>query len=111
MPNHMHGIIVIRDDVRRGISRNAPTQTRKPLGRLIGAFKTVSTKRLNKSRLTEGAPLWQRDFYEYVIRSEDELQVIREYVLSNPARWEEDRNNPLRLACGHDQSSGDQWGT
>ena len=77
----------------------------------VGAFKTVSTKRLNKSRLTEGAPLWQRDFYEHVIRSEDELQVIREYVLSNPARWEEDRNNPLRLACGHDQSSGYQWGT
>ena len=48
MPNHLHGIIMIRDDIRRGGSRTAPTETRKPLGRLIGAFKTVSTKRINE---------------------------------------------------------------
>ncbi len=106
MPNHLHGIIVICDDVRRGVSRNAPTKTRKPLGRLIGAFKTVSTKRLNESRLTEGAPLWQRDFYEHVVRNEDELEAIREYIVSNPARWEEDENNPLRLAYGDKHSPG-----
>ncbi|MBN2099716.1 MAG: transposase [Dehalococcoidia bacterium] len=94
MPNHLHGVVVIRDDVRRGGSRTAPTQGRKPLGRLIGAFKTVSTKRLNRSRLTPGAPLWQRDFYEHVIRTDAELMAIREYILANPAGWDEDENNP-----------------
>jgi len=64
------------------------------LGRLIGAFKTVSTKRLNRTRSTEGAPLWQRDFYEHVIRNEAELAAIREYILANPTRWDEDENNP-----------------
>jgi len=61
---------------------------------LIGALKTVSTKRLNRSYLTEGVPLWQRDFYEHVLRNETELGAIREYVLGNPARWNEDENNP-----------------
>ncbi|MBS3943054.1 MAG: hypothetical protein KGZ32_02255 [Dethiobacter sp.] len=49
MPNHMHGIIVISDDGRGG-SRTAPTEKRKPVGRLIGAFKTVSNKRINELR-------------------------------------------------------------
>ena len=94
MPNHLHGIVVIRDDVRRGVSRNAPTWARKPLGRLIGVFKTVSTKRINILHSTQGMPLWQRDFYEHVVRNEAELMAIREYVLANPARWNEDENNP-----------------
>ena len=53
MPNHLHGIIAISE--RRGGSRTAPTGQRKPLGRLIGAFKTVSTKHINKSRKSPGA--------------------------------------------------------
>ena len=94
MPNHLHGIIMIRDDIRRGGSRTAPTEKRKPLGRLIGAFKTVSTKRINELRLTSGGPFWQRNYYEHVIRSEEELAEVREYILNNPARWNEDENNP-----------------
>jgi REP element-mobilizing transposase RayT len=50
MPNHLHGIIVITDNGSRGGSRTAPTVKRKPIGRLIGAFKTVSTKRINEHR-------------------------------------------------------------
>jgi REP element-mobilizing transposase RayT len=48
---------------------------------------------------THGAPgmlLWQRDFYEHVVRTEAELMAIREYILGNPARWDEDENNPHR---------------
>ncbi len=63
MPNHFHGIIAIVDQSRRGGSRTAPTMTRKSIGRLIGAFKTVSTKRVNKMRGTPGAKLWQRNYY------------------------------------------------
>jgi len=108
MPNHLHGILIL-DPRRRGASRfaleegeggsrTAPT-TIKPLGRLIGAFKTVSTKRINAIRDTPGAVLWQRNFWERVIRNMDELNRIREYISLNPRRWLLDRENPHRNAA------------
>ena len=93
MPNHLHGILVVSDYCRGG-SRTAPTAKRKPLSRIIGAFKTVSTKRVNILRRTPGAPLWQRGFYEHVIRDTDNMNLIREYIITNPARWALDRENP-----------------
>ena len=69
----------------------APASKRKPLGRLIGAFKTVSTRRVNDIRSTSGAKLWQRNYYEHVIRDDSSLQRIREYIANNPARWGLDR--------------------
>jgi putative transposase len=104
MPNHLHGIIVITD--RRsdsggtpgtngkagGASRSAPT-TRKPLGRLVGAFKTVSTDRINERRGTPARLLWQRDFYDHIIRDDDELNKIREYIRTNQLRWKTDPEN------------------
>ena len=89
MPNHIHGIICV-NDAGRGGSRTAPTIKRKPLGRLIGAFKTVSTKQINITRQTSGNQLWQRNYYEHIIRGEDDLIRIREYIINNPARWEQD---------------------
>jgi REP element-mobilizing transposase RayT len=99
MPNHVHGIIVIT--ARRGGSRTAPTSSfadpertaptkRKTLGSLVGAFKTVSTDRFNEMRGTPGAQLWQRDFYDHIIRNEDELNKIREYIRTNPLQWASD---------------------
>lgn len=96
MPNHFHGILVIVNECRSG-SRTAPTTDvgkRKPLGRLIGAFKTVSTKRINELRCTPAIPVWQRDFHEHIIRDEDELSRIRAYIINNPLQWEMDRENP-----------------
>ncbi len=90
MPNHLHGIIIITD-ARRGGSRTAPT---KPLGRLVGAFKTVSTKQINQMRHTPGTRVWQRNYYEHVIRNEDELNRLRWYILDNPVQWNMDENNP-----------------
>ncbi len=93
MPNHLHGIIVILDDeIRRVDSRIAPK--RKTLGRLIGAFKTISTKRFNEMRDAAGASFWQRNYYEHVIRNEKALNRIRQYILDNPLRWETDPENP-----------------
>ena len=102
MPNHLHGIIVINHDCRGG-SRTAPTNTgksgptikQKPVGRLIGAFKTVSTKQINQIRNTPGMSVWQRNYWDHIIRDEKSLENIRNYILNNPARWAEDDNNPL----------------
>jgi len=92
MPNHFHGIMLIMNE-RRGGSRTAPTK-QKPLGRLIDAFKTVSTKQINEYRDTPHAPLWQRNYYEHVIRNETDLEEIREYIENNPIKWLEDGNHP-----------------
>lgn len=70
---------------------------RKPLGRLIGAFKTVSTKEINLLRGTPGAVFWQRNYYEHIIRDERALETIRLYIQRNPARWPYDTQNPQRL--------------
>lgn len=67
---------------------------RKPVGRLIGAFKTVSTKRVNELRQTSGGKLWQRNYWEHVVRNEPELNHLREYIQTNPAQWELDKLNP-----------------
>ena len=100
MPNHLHGIVIINDDDgRRGASRCAPTSPakRKPLGQLIGAFKTVSTKRINQIRGNAGTPFWQRGFYEHIIRNSRELTAIQQYTADNPVKWQLDRDNPQNL--------------
>ena len=84
---------------RRGDSRIAPT-TRKSLGRLVGAFKTVTTKQINLAEGTPGQLLWQRNYYERVIRNVDEMNRIRQYIASNPLLWETDKENP-NAACNN----------
>ncbi len=93
MPNHLHGVIFILDSDYTGGSRTAPTK-RKPLGGLIGAFKTTSTKRVNSVRQTPGLQIWQRNYYEHIIRNEADLNRIREYIHYNPAQWAQDSENP-----------------
>jgi REP element-mobilizing transposase RayT len=96
MPNHIHGILIL-NDTGRGGSRTAPTTRRKPLGQLVGAFKTVSTKQVNRTRGTPGAVFWQRNYYEHIVRTETSLNHVREYVYENPLKWELDRENPDRI--------------
>lgn len=79
---------------QQGVARGrAP---RKPLGRLIGAFKTVSTKRANQLEGTPGKVMWQGRFYDHIIRNEESLNALRQYVAENPAKWQEDQENPNR---------------
>jgi hypothetical protein len=61
---------------------------RKPLGRLIGAFKTVSTRRVNGLRSTSGVRFWQRNYYERVIRNDQALQAARRYIVNNPSQYQ-----------------------
>ncbi len=98
MPNHFHGILVINEC--RGTARRAPTveQFGKPVPNsiptIIRSFKSAVTKRINKLRNSPGAKIWQRNYYEHIIRNEDELNCIREYITNNPLKWEFDKENP-----------------
>ena len=60
----------------------------------FGAFKTVSTKQANLAKDTPGQVLWQRNYYERIIRDDEEWNRIREYIANNPLKWEEDSENP-----------------
>ncbi|WP_222842613.1 transposase [Thermoflavifilum thermophilum] len=107
MPNHFHGIIIITDtvvgagsvgagSVRAG-SEPAPTpantiQKRYGLPEIIRQFKTFSARRINEHRQTPGQPVWQRNYYEHIIRDDDDLNRIREYIINNPLKWESDEH-------------------
>ena len=96
MPNHFHGIVMIVDaDLRggRGTARRAPTVERfgQPvpgsLSTIVRSFKSAATKRINQARSTPGAPVWQRNYWEHVVRNETDLHELRQYICSNPLSW------------------------
>ena len=58
------------------------------IGSFVAGFKSICSKRINILRSTPGAPLWQRNYYEHVIRDEREMNKIRRYIINNPAKWE-----------------------
>jgi putative transposase len=127
MPNHIHGIIIIRDSVGAGSSRplgypgsclntindnnkyagvcmngrddpnivgrddRAPT-----LGMVMGYFKYQSTKQINAYRDGIIRKIWQRNYYDHIIRNIKSLYMIRQYIRNNPAAWEKDREHHLQ---------------
>jgi putative transposase len=128
MPNHFHAIIwIAEDDAGRGtpkasivtarraptMARRAPTQRQfgQPLARslptIIGAFKSAVTRRINQQRGTPGDQVWQRNYYEHIVRSERALDAIQRYIVDNPARWELDRYNAG--ATGPDPQAAALW--
>ena len=96
MPNHVHGIVVIRDVGAHGRAPLPTALRRSPrsLGSFIAGFKSAATKRINAIRGTPGVPVWQRNYYEHVIRDDDDLGRVRRYIAENPLRWDEDPENP-----------------
>ncbi|MBF0490228.1 MAG: transposase [Candidatus Omnitrophica bacterium] len=88
MPNHIHGIIIMNN--RAGLEP-APTA----LIEIIRQFKTFSARRINKIQMTPGMTFWQRNYYERVIRNDEELNCIRQYIEENPKTWESDKNYPV----------------
>lgn len=111
MPNHVHGLIVLVGagpracpDVgpRRACPEKGQPQGVAPtlsLPDVLHRFKTLTTKRYADSVEQLGwipfhHRLWQRNYYEHVVRDEESLDRIRQYILDNPARWEFDRENP-----------------
>lgn len=127
MPNHLHGIIVIVGAAPRGRPKPdtqssnesgrslgiAPTEhlickSGRPhrvaptLGNIIGWFKTMSTNEYIRHVKQDGWPafekrVWQRNYYEHIIRKEKELHSIQNYIAENPMRWEEDENHPNNI--------------
>jgi REP-associated tyrosine transposase len=67
------------------------------LPEIVRGFKTFSSRQINESRNAVGAPLWQRNYYEHVIRNEQSLNRIRQYIMDNPAQWQFDRENPMAM--------------
>jgi len=104
MPNHVHGVIVIRAGVgaiHESPPRSKPSalarimdRRRMLLSKIVGRFKMVTSKQINIRRGTAGLPVWQRNYFEHVIRDEESLRRIRQYIVDNPAQWEFDRENP-----------------
>ena len=100
MPNHFHGILVITGT---GTARRARTMRRAStveqfghpvsgsIPTIVRSFKSAVTKHANELCRTPGGKLWQRNYWEHIIRNELELNRIREYIRNNPARWESDR--------------------
>jgi REP element-mobilizing transposase RayT len=99
MPNHIHGIVSIACE-NRNTERSTTTPkgtTRSSLGAVVGAFKSAATKRINQLDETASNPVWQRGYYERIIRDERELNDTRQYIVDNPLKWALDDENPTRL--------------
>lgn len=108
MPNHFHGIIIINNNnvgvplvgtqnTGNIISDKADTRPAPTIGDIIGVFKSMTTNEyIHNIRENEWKPfngkLWQRNYYEHIIRDETDLNRIREYIINNPANWKIDEN-------------------
>ena len=123
MPNHFHGVVIIAEPIigdireraiRERAIRESPLQNdwacvgaihesplplrqqrrQMMLSKIIGRFKMLTAKRINEIRQLPGVPVWQRNYYEHVIRNEADYGQIAEYIADNPRRWEEDTLHP-----------------
>ena len=108
MPNHLHGIIIIEQSIGNGRGelnspvknesgriRYAPTNNKfkspsHSLGAIVRGFKSSVTKRLREFSGNSNLKIWQRNYYEHIIRNELDLQNIRKYISLNPIKWEID---------------------
>ncbi len=121
MPNHFHGILFIHENVRAtqhgqiisqsgskplpiiaadGIGGSPlPPRGPKPasLGAILAQFKSRATKRIWKIPEFKETPIWQRNYYEHVIRNEIDLQNKTDYIEANPLLWNEDDENPINV--------------
>jgi hypothetical protein len=92
-PNHISKGL---SKISPGMGRPAGTATGS-LGAIIQKFKAMTTHKINALQKTPGGIVWQRNYYEHVIRNENEWENIRLYIQVNPLRWEEDDENPSTL--------------
>lgn len=106
MPNHVHAILIVtHGEVGAGLAENIsvepinliskPTPTgHHGIPEIIRGFKTFSARRINEIRKIRRVPVWQRNYYEHIIRNEESLQHIRQYVQDNAIAWQHDQLHP-----------------
>jgi REP element-mobilizing transposase RayT len=99
MPNHFHGIVwisvlALRAAVSEANVTPAAGFLKDSLSSVVASFKSAVTRTSNRRLGRPGKSLWQRSFYDHVIRDDAELQVIRQYIRDNPRKWQIDRENP-----------------
>ena len=95
MPNHVHAIFrVVEQSPGRSFDVAGRSVVSRTIGAAIRGFKAASTRRVNIIRDTPGAELWQRNYYDRVIRDAGELDAIRAYIRNNPRNWSSDPENP-----------------
>jgi REP element-mobilizing transposase RayT len=97
MPNHVHGILVVTE------------YGEHPMWEGIRSFKSTATGWVNDLMGTPGANMWQRDYWEHIIRNGDELDRIRNYIRNNPRKWERDRNHPNGGKRRQKPNGWDEW--
>ena len=94
MPNHFHGIIVVHDDVGNienyeespfPFSRVERRKMTIPL--VVGFFKMNSAKQINQIRGTKGSPVWQRNYFDRILRDDKDYDELSEYIFTNPQWW------------------------
>ena len=101
MPNHLHGIVIINQpNVGAPLVGAQSVGPQPALGDIIGAYKSLTTVEYTRGvKIMKWTPfhrrLWQRNYYEHVIRNENALGHIRQYIIDNPAQWDFDKENPL----------------
>ncbi len=101
MPNHVHGILMIVGDVaRRDVACNVSTNMMPKmspgagsLGAIVRSYKSAVTRWARTNGSSDFA--WQERFYDHIIRKESTLDKVRNYIVGNPARWQDDRNKPV----------------
>ena len=98
MPNHFHGIVIINEVGAQhvvGAQHAEPLQEIKtqPLGLIIRSFKSAVTKHVHDLGLFVGEKFWQRNYYEHIIRDEEDYQSIADYIETNPINWQYDHEN------------------
>ena len=101
MPNHVHGLVILDSPSIPSESRRAPGELRPfSLGAVVGAYKAAVTRTGRAHGIVSRDPVWQRGFWEHIVRGPKALDRIRRYIIGNPARWGYDREN--RDRCGED---------
>ncbi len=124
MPNHIHGIIWILAEgayrLHPGTWKNDPGRGGRPptptgivqyetLSNIVGAFKTNASRGINQLRDTSGVSVWQRSFYDRIVRNDHELECIQKYIRNNPVKWSEDRDNCMSVRFQSPAKSIDEY--
>ncbi len=96
MPNHIHAIVAQFRAPQKtaGAASSAPTNKPPVLGTIVRAFKSLAAIEVNRRLGRSAAPLWQRNYFEHVVRRGEDLDAIRQYIRENPMHWEFDHDNP-----------------